>query len=223
MTLIESHPPVRQVRYRNAQEWWDALGQVPLDRIVFDPLPGSATEADVVRLDDHEDRLCELIDGTLVEKPMGFVESLIAMRIVHFLQAFVLPRNLGLVSGPDGMMRILSNRIRIPDVAYVSFARLPAGKVPEQPVPSLTPDLAVEVLSDSNTRKEMKKKLSEYFDSGTELVWYMDPPSRTVEVYTQPVNPLRLSETDTLTGGDVLPGFEVAVAEIFAVPTGASN
>src|SRR5688500_6637449 len=69
MTLLTPHPPPPAApRFRSAEEWWDSLGRVPLHRIVFDPLPGTATEADVLRLDDHEDRLCELIDGTLVEK-----------------------------------------------------------------------------------------------------------------------------------------------------------
>src|SRR5581483_12070113 len=116
-TLVSpSHP----ARFRTAADWWDALGQVPMERIVFDPLPGTATEADVVRLDDHEDRLCELIDGTLVEKPMGFEESAIAAVVITLLRTFVKPRKLGVVTAPDGMMRISARRVRIPDVAFVS-------------------------------------------------------------------------------------------------------
>ncbi len=203
------------VTYRTAAEWWEALGQVPLERIVFNPLPGTATEEDVVRLDDHEDRLCELIDGTLVEKTMGYEESLIAMEIGRLLGNFVKPRKLGLVSGEAGMMKILARRIRIPDVAFVSRQRLPGGEIPKRPVPQLVPDLAVEVISESNTRKEMDNKLREYFAAGTRLVWYVDPPSRTVEIYTSPESSVRLGMDDMLTGGEVLPGFAVRVAEVF--------
>lgn len=186
-----------------------------MDRIVFNPPPGTATEADVLRLDDHEDRLCELVDGTLVEKPVGYEESLIASQIIHLLLTFVRPRKLGRVSGEGGMMRILPTQVRIPDVAYVSFVSLAAAGFPTGPVPRVWPDLAVEVLSDSNTRKEMKIKLAEYFESGTRLVWYVDPPTRTVEVFTSPEHPRCLTEADRIDGGDVLPGFEVGVAEFF--------
>ncbi len=202
-------------RFRTAVEWWDALGKVPFDRIVFDPLPGTATEGDILQLNDHEDRLCELIDGTLVEKTMGYEESLVAIRIAYLLSVFVVPRKLGLVSGEAGMIRILSNRVRIPDVAYVSFDRLPDRKVPTGPIPDLVPDLAIEVLSDSNTSQEMAIKLAEYFAAGVRLVWYVDLPTRSVRAYTAPDQVQQLSGDAILSGGSALPGFEVPVSSIF--------
>ncbi len=202
-------------RYRTAAEWWDALGNVPLERIVFAPLPGTATEADVVRLDDHEDRICELVDGTLVEKAMGFDESAIAMRIAQLLLNFILPRKLGIVTGEAGMMRILARRVRIPDVAFISLDRLPDRKLPGVPIPQLAPDLAVEVISDSNTPREMEIKLREYFMAGVRLVWYVDPKTQSVDVYSSPTGPTRFSSSDTLSGGDVLPGLEIPVSQIF--------
>jgi len=214
-TLSKEKTVRAEGHYRTATDWWDALGQVPLERIVFDPWPGTATEADVIRLDDHEDRLCELVDGTLVEKAMGYLESLIAARIIVLLSKFVSPRKLGLVSAPDGMMRILARRVRIPDVAFVSFDRLPGGEIPTAPIPDLVPDLAVEVLSESNTPREMQNKLQEYFTAGTRLVWYVEPKSRSVDVYTSTTQMIRVSGDQLLGGGDVLPGFEVKVSEIF--------
>jgi len=213
LTAFPQSPP----RFPTAAQWWDALGHVPLERIVFDPWPGTATEEDVVRLDDHEDRLCELIDGTLVEKPMGYEESAIAMEIGRHLGNFVIPRKLGVVTGPDGMIKLLARRVRIPDVAFVSMARLPGGRMPKQPIPQLAPDLAVEVLSESNTRAEMTNKLQEYFTAGTRLVWYVDPKTRTIDVYTSPENPTRLVVGDVLTGGEVLPAFQIAVADLFNI------
>jgi Uma2 family endonuclease len=214
---IDNPPQTPQAHFRTAADWWDALGEVPLSRIVFDPWPGTATEADVIRLDDHEDRLCELIDGTLVEKAMGFEESVLASRIVYFLLSFVVPRKLGLVSGEAGMMRLFAGRVRIPDVAFVSFDRLPNRKSPGVPIPDLYPDIAVEVLSDSNTRREMENKLQEYFKAGTKLVWYVDLTSKSVEVFTSPTQVTRLSGSDVLNGGDVLPGFEVALPTLFEI------
>ena len=203
-------------RFDNAAEWLRALGGVPLERIIFDPWPGTATEADLLRLVERDKRLCELIDGTLVEKPVGYLESFIAGLILTQLNQFVIPRGLGIVTGEAGMMRLTGGRIRMPDVAFVSFERLPDRRVPTQPVPSLTPDLAVEVLSESNTAAEIDQKLSEYFQSGTRLAWVIDPRARTAAVYHAPGEPARtLSEADALDGEQVLPGFALHVADLF--------
>jgi Uma2 family endonuclease len=80
----------------------------------------------------------------------------------------------------------------------------------------LYPDLAVEVLSKSNTEKEMKRKLREYFEAGTRLVWLVDPKARTVRVYTSPRKFKLLTEDQTLDGGEVLPGFELSLRKLFA-------
>jgi len=188
-----------------------------MNRIVFNPWPGTATEEDVTRLDDHEDRICEFIDGTLVEKAMGYEESLIAMRIAYLISAFVIPRKLGLVSGEAGMVRLQSRRVRIPDVAFISFDRLPGRQIPQEPIPSLVPDLAIEVLSDSNTRKEMAIKLVEYFLAGVRLVWYVDPKTRSVDAYTAQDQVRHIIGDDLLDGGDVLVGFQTPVSAIFDV------
>lgn len=212
-----NNPSLRAIRYPTAKQWWESLGSVPMDRIVFDPPPGSATEKDVLRLDDHEDRICELVDGTLVEKTMGYEESALGFELGRLVANFVRARKLGIVTGEAGMMRILERRVRIPDVAFVSKARLPGGKFPRKPIPDLAPDLAVEIISESNTAKEMAIKLNEYFAAGTKLVWYVDTRTRTVEVYESPKKRKTLRQTQTLTGGRVLPGFSVKLSELFGV------
>ena len=116
------------------------------------------------------------------------------------------PRHLGLVTAPDGMVRLAPGLVRIPDVAFVSWARLPGRRVPREPIPDLAPDLAVEVLSESNTADEMARKRREYFAAGVRLVWQVAPLARTVEVYTAPEQVMLLREEDTLEGGEVLPG-----------------
>lgn len=141
----------------------ERLGGVPLDRIRFRPPPGTATEQDVIRAEEDENLLCELVEGVLVEKPMGLRESLLAAAMIDALRRFVVPRNLGLVVGEGGMMRLFAGLVRIPDVAFISWARLPGGTVPEEPVPELVPDLVVEVLSRTNTPGEMRRKWQEYF------------------------------------------------------------
>ncbi|NOY30862.1 MAG: Uma2 family endonuclease, partial [Planctomycetes bacterium] len=90
---------------------------------------------------------------------------------------------------------------------------------PENPVPLMAPDLAVEVISKSNTPKEMDRKLGEYFEAGVRLVWYIYPNERQVQAYTSPTDPIVLGEADMLTGGDVLPGLSIDLKAFFTLPT----
>ena len=192
------------------------LGGISPFRIRSCPAPGSATVDDVIAIKARENRLFELIDGTLVEKPMGYRESVLALAIASALRAFVVPRKLGLVSGPDGMMRLLPGLVRIPDVAFVSRERLPGGHMPEQPIPDLVPDLAIEVLSSTNTQQEMLHKRLDYFHAGVRLVWIFDPDARTVDQYVEPKHATTLHEGQTLDGGDVLPNFTVSLSDLFS-------
>lgn len=192
------------------------LGGIAPARVRFRPLPGMATENDVLDVQAREDRLCELVDGVLVEKGMGFLESYLAGALIEILRGFVRPRHLGLVTAPDGMVRLAPGLVRIPDVAFVSWARLPGRRVPREPIPDLVPDLAVEVLSESNTADEMARKRREYFAAGVRLVWQVAPLARTVEVYTAPEQVTVLHEEDMLEGGAVLPGFALPLREFFA-------
>jgi Uma2 family endonuclease len=103
-------------------------------------------------------------------------------------------------------------------VAFLSWARFPGGKPPprEDRVPAVVPDLAVEVLSKSNTKREMARKRREYFAAGVKLVWEIDPETRAANVYTGPdaVSPVPVD--GTLDGGDVLPGFTLSLRDVFA-------
>ena len=191
------------------------LGDIPPERVRLSPLPGQATEADVLAIEAHEDRLCELVDGTLVEKGMGYSESVLAVSLGSFLHAFVAPRNLGVVSGEAGMMRLFAGLVRIPDAAFASWDRFPDRRIPTAPIPDLIPDLVVEVLSESNTRAEMARKRDEYFRAGVLLVWEIDPEARTVTVYTAPNQSTILDQAQVLDGGTVLPGFTLPLTDLF--------
>ena len=209
--------PMVRVRYDNAADWLHDLGDIPLERIIMDPAPGTATEKDLLQLVERDKRLCELIDGTLVEKPVGYLESLLAGWLITELNNFIGSRNLGYVSGEAGMIRMISGRVRLPDVAFVSTDDLPGGVLPLDPIPTITPTLAVEVLSETNTKAEIQQKLKEYFGSGTKLVWIIDPATRTIAVFEhfsgQPDRVLH--EGDVLDGGLVLTGFRLEVARLF--------
>jgi Uma2 family endonuclease len=207
--------PVRP-RIKTLADLLDRLGGVPLDRIRFHPFPGTATVQDVIEIQEREGRLCELIEGVLLEKTVGLIESRLAVYLGGLFNAFVIPRNLGLVTGPDGTVELMADLVRIPDVAFTSWDRMPGRRCPTAPVPRLAPNLAVEVLSRSNTPGEMVAKRGDYFAAGVELVWEIDPVARTVAVYTSTTQMIILTVADTLDGGAVLPGFVVHVQELFA-------
>jgi Uma2 family endonuclease len=217
-TLPPPPPPAPTTSLRTLADLLRELGDIPAERVLLKPSPGTATEQDVVRLVDGDQKaLVELVHGTLVEKPVGLAESLLAGAILAALRAFVIPRNLGIVAGADDMLRMQSGNIRLPDVSFIAWNDIPGGKVPREPVPKIPPTLAVEVLSATNTRAEMRQKRQEYFESGTKLVWEVDPETRTVAVYTGAHSPPRvLSEAESLDGQDVLPGFVLPLRELFA-------
>ena len=146
---------------------------------------------------------------------MGYEESDIAGLILTALNIFVRPRKLGIVTGPDGTIKLFAGLVRIPDVAFASWDRFPGRKRPKVAIPSLAPDLVVEVLSKGNTRAEMNRKLGEYFDAGVRLVWLVDPRKKTVRVHTSVEQAVVLKEGQSLDGGDVLPGFTLSLKELF--------
>jgi Uma2 family endonuclease len=192
------------------------FGDIPIARIRTTPPPGEATEADVIELHDHHDRLYELIDGTLVEKAMGWRESELAIIIARLLGNFVAEHRLGKVLGSDGMFRLKPAHIRIPDVAFISKDRFVERTLTPGAFWELGFDLAVEVISPSNTRREMERKLVDYFAAGVGLVWLVYPETREIVRYSSPANSATLQGTDVLDGGTVLPGFSITVPEIFA-------
>ncbi len=190
------------------------LGGIAAHRVRQEPAPGGATITDLVRANDNGAH-CELVDAALVEKAMGWSESLIAIILGGLLREFVNSRNLGVVSGPDGFMEILPSLVRGPDVAFTSWERIPDGRVPSEPIPRIVPDLAVEVLSIGNTFMEMSRKRHEYFHAGVRLVWMVDPRERSVAVYTTINDYVILDESQILKAHDVLPGLEIRLADVF--------
>jgi Uma2 family endonuclease len=191
------------------------LGGVPADRIRLFPFPGTATEEDALGIGIHEDRLCELVDGILVEKVMACYESALAGILITFINIYLQTHNRGIALGADGTLWILPRKMRIPDVSFISWDRFPGRKLPNDKVYRVAPDLAVEVLSDSNTEGEMTLKLDEYFRAGVRLVWYIDPHSRTARVYTARDEMHSIDEQGVLDGQDVLPGFHLQLGELF--------
>ena len=194
------------------------FGAIPLSRVRLKPQPGTASEQDVIDIEAHEDRLCELVDGILVEKVMGAYESYLAMSLGYLLTSYLREHDLGIVLGEAGMLRLAPGLVRIPDVSLIVWDRLPGRHIPREPIWDLAPDLAVEVISKGNTPEEMDQKLRDYFAAGVRQVWYVYPTTREVHVYSTPQQPTVFTEPQTLDGGDLLPGFGLNLRTFFADP-----
>ena len=170
----------------------------------------AAFEAFVQRPENAEKRF-ELIDGEIIEVPSNPFVSVIAVRIAAFLSLYLMQsKHEGHVTGEGGGF-IIAGQIFAPDVAYMRD--LPTSKGYE----TTPPALAVEVISDPGNNAEqtdLRRKLAHYRRAGV-VVWVVDYVARRVEVHL-PDNTVTLyDEESTLTGGDVLPGFELAVKDIF--------
>jgi len=196
------------------------LGGISPRRVRCNPPLGTATEEDVIRIRARERRLFELVHGVLVEKVMGYWESVLGIELARLLGNFINRHKSGSLAGADGMLRLSPGLVRIPDLSFVSRARLARHRRARAPILPLAPDLAVEVLSEGNTRREMERKVGEYFDAGCRLVWLVDPRNRTVAVYTSGADVITLTEKQTLTGGDVLPGFRLPLRNLFGLING---
>ncbi len=157
----------------------------------------------------------ELIDGEVHElTPAPPYHGWIGRAVVRALEAHVNPRQLGEVFGGGMPYQLGEFTVRVPDASFIRAERVP-GPPPRRGAWKFAPDLAVEVLSPSDTRSTLRKKLADYFAAGTPLVWLVDPDDFGVEVLTPDAAARWINEAGTLDGGLVLPGFSVAVAELF--------
>jgi len=192
------------------------LGDIPPERVRLDPRPGTATEADLIHYSQKDDALYELVDGTLVAKAMGVGESKLGLWLAHRIQTYLDEHDLGELIGPDGHQRILADVVRAPDVTFCLWENATSAEEDEaNPIGDIVPDLAVEVVSRSNTAQELARKRKEYFSAGTRLVWQVYPKTRTVEVYSSPGRCRTLLIDDTLDGGSLLPGFQLPLRTLF--------
>jgi Uma2 family endonuclease len=207
--------------FRTVGEVQERLGGVPVGRILTSPAPGTAIANDLLDPLITRGRGVELVDGILVEKAMGFREDYVATLMIRFLGQYLDANNVGGLCGSQGLVRFLPNLVRVPDVTFTRWDSVENTADIEDPDTAfleVVPDLVVEVLSESNTPREMAIKLTEYATVGVKLVWYVDPDAKTITVYPKGRERGRkvLGETDTLDGGKVLPGFTLAVRELFA-------
>jgi Uma2 family endonuclease len=192
------------------------LGDIPLERIRFRPAPGTATEKDLIEIERRGDSpLCELVDGTVVDRAIGFKESLVTSQIACHIGSYLDRDDRGFCVLANCLMRFAVGLVRCPSVAFFSWDKFPGRWIPDDPIADVVPDLVVEVLRKGNTWGEMARKVREFLDAGVRLVWLIDPPKCTARVFSTPDQSDLLREDQELDGGDVLPGFSVPLAELF--------
>ena len=162
----------------------------------------------------------ELVDGEIIEMtPAGGIHGRISGRIYRRLAEHVDAHGGGeVVVGDVGFVLALPTdpeRVRAPDVAFISVDRLPDGRLPQTFLAG-APDLAVEVLSPRDNPLEVRQKVRDYLEAGTRLVWVVAPQARSVTVYRADASARLVREPESLDGEDVLPGLTVSLADLFA-------
>jgi Uma2 family endonuclease len=176
---------------------------------------GNGSSAPAMRIPD--DTLFEVVDGHIVEKEMGARDAEIAGIVNQYLGMFARTHRLG-----RGLMEFIfridqqKDLQRRPDVAFVSRAKWPVHRrVPDVAVWDMVPDLAVEVVSPSNSADHVQEKILEYFRAGVTTVWVIDPRQQLVYVYSAPTQIQVLQLGQELDGGELIPGFRLPLAAFF--------
>jgi Uma2 family endonuclease len=220
-TAAPTAPPIPTYEINgwfNVADLLHDLGDVDASRVRMNPRPGSATLDDLIAANESKERpICEWVDGTLVEKVMGFHESTIENILIFEFELYLRSNDIGMTAGPDGVMRILPGIGRAPDVTFIRWESLPGGKPPARSdkVPAVVPDLVVEVLSASNRPREVARKREEYFRAGVKLVWEIDPETRSAKAFTSLTDMEPIPANGTLDAGDVMLGFQLSLRAVF--------
>jgi Uma2 family endonuclease len=166
--------------------------------------------------------LYEIVNGEQREIPhMGTLAGMCASVLAQFLGTFGAQHKIGL-AGVEVLFRLNPNRpARRPDVAFVRYDRWPTPTIPQDDPPAweVIPNLAVEVVSPTNSAEEIEDKIQDYFAAGVDLVWVIYPRHRRIYVYESATQNRILVERDDLDGGNVLPGFRLNVGSLFSALT----
>jgi Uma2 family endonuclease len=158
----------------------------------------------------------ELVDGQLVDRPVSYDTSVIGLMLNARLALFVLARRLGWVAQSDAGLQIFPgapSKVRFADGSFLALSKMP--RRPDQGHLRIAPDLVIEVVSPGDIASNVETKVAEYLAAGVTLIWVVYPETKTVHVVRPEGNDTRLTTADTLSGEDVVPGFQMPVAEIF--------
>ena len=139
-------------------------------------------------------------------------------RIGHRIGSYLTVNNVGPAAGAGGTVEILPGQVRAADVlSVIRWERFPEREIPDEPAPAIVPDLMIDVLSDDNTRAEMQRRVRDFFAAGVRLVWHIDLRNGAARTYTTENQFIDVDERGSLAGGEVLPGFELSLEDVFNV------
>ena len=169
------------------------------------------TEEELMRL-PRDGRKWEMEDGRLTEVPTSMRHEAIGYNLIVLLGSFV--RGHGFVSLGQGGFRMKDGNVRAPDVSFTRKERFPGGHAPDT-FGDLAADLCVEIISPSERRSQMSRKVREYFSTGAVQVWHVFPERQEVVVFTSPTDMQTLGADGILDAGGILPGFSCRVADLF--------
>jgi Uma2 family endonuclease len=177
-------------------------------------------------LDSDTAKFYEVVDDRIVENPpMGALQSFLASCLDQVIGPFARSNQLGSVVVETLFLLDATRGLkRRPDLAFVSIRRWPLKRrIPATECWEVVPDLAVEFMSDTNTAAQVDKKIDEYFEAGVEAIWVIYPETRKVYVYDSATQVRILRVGDELDGGPVVPGFRIAVSDLFGAPAEGSD
>jgi Uma2 family endonuclease len=158
----------------------------------------------------------ELINGELVDMGnSGMEHGNISAYLCGLIELYARSHKLGVSCDSSTAFSFKSGNKRSPDISFVSKKRLQGLKRLPKGFFQGAPDLAVEVISPNNTFEELHKKIAEYFENGCKLVWVINADEKSILVYHQPQPDKLLQVNDNLDGEEVLPGFTLAVKDLF--------
>jgi len=195
-----------------AHEWWHEMA-------VQQAQTRCLTVEDLYEMDDLPERF-EVIRGEIVEMPPPmWRHTSVSGRIYAAILMWLQTHPIGVIVGADGGYVLARNPliVLIPDISFIPHDRVPTDDAVDQ-IPEGAPDLVVEVVSPSDRASRVHDKVMTYLEFGAKIVWVIDPPRKTAMVYlsTQPGDSQILHVSDSMDGEDVLPGFTLSLADIFA-------
>ena len=178
------------------------------------------TDEELIALPDDEGQRYELWDGELlIMSPATLRHEEIGARLLVAMYQFAEQHRLGQVYGGNAGFRLNRLTMYAPDVSFVSKERMRVIRYDPDKFGSAAPDLAVEILSPSDTVRQTESKIADYFQHGTRLAWLVNPRRLQVRVYRRPGEHTLLEGSQTqLDGGDVLPGFQYSLGQLFTAP-----